>query len=288
MSATGTSTTSEKDLRAGLITDNHERFVHEEFKGLFAKRSAAANDGEPTGTAGDVNNLIGDRNCFQWHVIGTQTILGPVRTSAGLNICLDAENNDGIELTLGCEEPANTVISNVAGATRGTFVVGTDPAFYASFKFTLADVSGLDACLFGFRKCEAYQAVLENAYDEMAAFDVRAGDIYITTILNNASNSDTDTTQNWLDTETHTLTVIVDSLGAMFGTPRGVYFEIDGVKPTAVPSTLFRFDSGEIVQPFFGYRHDTDVCDTVIAKIWESGLVGGGVGQLTQWASQRS
>lgn len=288
MASTGQSLNSSRDIRAGLRADNNQRYVYETFKGNFTKRVSAANDGEPTGTAGNVNLLIGDRNSFEYHIIGTQTILGPVRTSAGLNLCLDAENNDGIELTLGNEQPEGTVISNVAGATRGTFVVGTDPAFAFSFKFSLADVSGADEVMVGFRKAEAYQAVIEDDYDEMAAFNVMSGDINISTILNAGTTGNTDTTQNWLDTETHTLTVICDSKGALWGTPRACYFEIDGAKPTTVPSSVFRFDSGEIVIPFFAYRHDSDVCDTIIAKEWESGLIHGGEtgGTFQQWAYQ--
>lgn len=279
----GVSINHETDVRAALQSDAHARYVYEDFKGHFAKRKSAADDGEPTGTAGDVNVLIGGKNTFEWHVIGTQTILGPARTSGGLNLCLDAENNDGIELTLGNEQPANTVISNVAGATRGTFVVGTDAPFFVAFRATIADVTGLDVYMVGFRKAEAYQAVIENAYDEMAAFNVVSGDIYTSTILNNASNVDTDTTDNWTDATAKTLMVICDSDGSLSqdGTVGKCYFCIDGVPPTTEASSRFKFDSGEIVIPFFAYRHDTDVCDTLVATLWESGLMF--TGQTSQY-----
>lgn len=284
MSATGVSINTVKDVRPALASDPHQRWVYETFKGHFAKRASAADDGEPTGTAGDVNILIGDRNCFEYHVIGTQTILGPVRTSAGLNISQDLTNNDGVEYTLGNEMPANTVISNVAGATRGTFVVGTDAAFGLSVKMTITDVSGADALFIGFRKAEAYQAA-EDDYDEMCAIGSVSGDIKVATILNNAATSTTDTTNDWADAATKTLTVYCDSLGGLWGTPRACYFEIDGAKPTTVPTSVFRFDSGEIVIPFLYLRHDSDVAESTILKEWNSGLLTGG-GHFNQLAYQ--
>jgi hypothetical protein len=260
---------------ASIVHDSTQRYVYETFKGHFHKAVGTDVGGDPTGAAGDVNILLGDRNSFEWHVIGTQTILAPVRTSAGLNLVLDAENNDGIELTLGNEFPEGTIISNVAGATRGTFVVGTDAPFFISFKFSLADVSGADEVMLGLRKAEVYQAVIEDDYDEMAALDVESGDIKLRTILNAGTTAVTDTTDNWADTETKTLMVICDSDGSLSkdGTVGKCYFSIDGVKPTAEATSRFKFDSGEIVIPFFAYRHDSDVCDTIIAKEWESGLL---------------
>lgn len=284
MANTGQAVNSPNDVRASLVTSAHQRFVYDEFKGHFVKRASAADDGEPTGTAGNVNVLLGDRNTFEYHIIGTQTILGPVRTSAGLNIAMDQDNNDGLEITLGNEMPADTVISNAAGATRGTFVVGTDPPFGFAFKCSIADVSGLDEFIVGFRKAEAYQAVIETGYDETAHLNCRSGDIYTSTILNAGTPTDTDTTDNWADAATHTLAVICDSDGSLYGTARAVYYEIDGAKPTTVASTLFKFDSGEIVIPFVAFRQDADLSGNIIAKVWHSGLTG--VGEFDQLAGQ--
>ena len=269
----GASINQDQDVRAALINDAHERFVHEEFKGHFTKRASAANDGEPTGTTGDVNVLVGDRNVFEYHILGTQDILGPIRTSGGLNLKLDATADDGIELTLGNEQPANTVISAVAGATRGTFVVGTDAPFYVAFKLTIADVSGTDDCAVGFHKAEAYQAAIDS-YDEWAALNVISGDIKIETELNAGGTTTTDTTDNWADTETKTLMVICDSNGSLSndGTVGKCYYFIDGQKPTTEPTSRFKFDSGEIVIPFFYYLFDTTTPGAMTAKLWESGL----------------
>lgn len=270
----GVSVGQDQDVRAALINDVHERFVHEEFKGYFAKRASAANDGEPTGSAGNVNVMVGDRNSFEYHIIGTQTILGPIKTAAGYNLAMDQDNNDGVEYTLGNEQPADTVISGTAGATRGTFVVGTDAPFYFAFKATVATIAGMDEFIVGFRKAEAYQATIETGYDETAHLNVRSGDIYISTILNGGSPTDTDTTDNWGAAETHTLMVLCDSDGTLSqdGTVGKCYFMIDGAAPTAEPTSRFKFDSGEIVIPFFAFRQDAALSGAINAKLWESGF----------------
>ena len=264
----------DNSVHAALVHDSTQRYVFETFKGHFAKRLSAADDGEPTGTAGNVNVLVGDRNCFEYHVIGTQTILGPVRTSAGLNISQDLTNNDGVEYTLGNEQPEGTVISNVAGGTRGTFTVGTDAPFFLAVKMTITDVSGADALFIGLRKAEAYQAA-EDDYDEMAAIGSVSGDIKTATILNGAATTTTDTTDNWADAATKTLMVICDSDGSLSkdGTIGKCYFSIDGEKPTTEASSRFKFDSGEIVIPFLYLRHDSDVAESTILKEWESGFL---------------
>lgn len=269
----GVSINSEQDVRASLINDVHERFVHSEFKEIPVIRASAVAQGEPTGSAGDVNTMVVGPNVFQYHSIVGQTILCPTKTALGLNVSQDLTDNDGLEYTLGNEFPADTVISSTAGGTKGTFVVGTDAPFYASLKLLLTDVSGTDDCLWGFRKAEAYNATVDD-YDEMAAFNVISGDIKIETILNNAATTTTDTTDNWADTETKTLTVLCDSDGSISndGTVGKCYFFIDGLAPTAEAATRFKFDSGEIVIPFFHMLHATDVAETTTFKMWESGF----------------
>ena len=272
------------DVRPALNSTEHQKYVHEEFLSSFNAFVEGTPMGDPTGAAGDVNGLMFDRNLFQYHIIGTATILAPALTATGLDLSLDKADNDGLELTLGCEHPEGTVIS---ARGRGTFTVGTDKPFYIAFKVSNADVSGTDEFMVGFRKSELYQAVIETAYDEMAAFNVRSGDIFTTTILNSSSGTvtDTDTTDNWADADTKTLTVWCDSDGSRLGTARAVYYEIDGVKPTTVPTALFKFDAGEVVIPFFAYRYATTTPGVIEAKLWESGIIGG-VGEMNQVAKQ--
>ena len=219
---------------------------------------------------------------MQYHVLGTQTILGPARVDAGLNITQDLTDNDGLEYTLGVEEPADTVIADTAGSSAGTFKVGTDKPFFVRLNFKLTDVSGTDDCALGFRKAEAYQANVDD-YDEMAALNVISGDIKIETILNAAATTTTDTTDNWADAETKTLMVIVDSDGSLYGQARAVYYEIDGAIPTALPTAAFKFDADELVVPFFYFLNASDVAESTILVSWESGLIPGVNGGTTNF-----
>lgn len=279
----GVSIGQDQDVRGAVIHDVSERFVHEEFKGAFTKRASAANDGEPAGTTGAVNRLLGDRNNFEYHILGAgQTILGPIRTATGLNLKLDATDDEGSELTLGNEEPADTCISATAGATRGTFVVGTDGPFYFAWKMAIADVSGTDDCAMGFRKAELYQANLDD-YDEAAVLNVISGNITIETILNNGTTTTTDTLDDWADAATKTLMVLVDSDGSISqdGTVGKCYFMVDGLNATTDATTRFKFDSGEVVIPFFFYLFAATSPGAITAKMWESGLFP--MGQISQY-----
>lgn len=191
---------------------------------------AKAGAGAATGTAGDENICCLDKNTWEYHVLGTQTILGPTLGTYGLNIVQDETANDGTEYTLG-----------IKSFNKGVFTVGTDAAFYAKLKFYIDDVSGTDDCAFGFRKLEAYQANIDD-YDEMAALNVISGNITIETILNDAATIVTDTTDDWPDTGIHTLEVFVSSAGE-------VTYKIDGGDPTV--TAAFTFDDAEVVIPFF-------------------------------------
>lgn len=223
---------------------------HPIYKGKVLADGTTLAHAAPTGATGDENLMGFPEGTLEWHVNGTQTILAPALVATGLNVAQDQTANDGIEICPG-----------ILASSKAAFVVGTDPAFYAKLKFSLADVSGTDDCAFGFRKVEAYQAAIDN-YDEMAALNVITGNINIETILNNAATVTTDTTLNWADTETHTLEVLVSAAGV-------VTYRVDGITPPTVAS--FTFDAGEVVTPFFYFLHDTDICDTVILQSFECG-----------------
>ena len=271
----GVNINQEQDVRPSLVNDAHQRYVYIDFtKEMPTATVATRTSGVPTGTAGNVNHLAVRNAVLEYHVIGTQTILAPGRVDAGLDITQDDDNDDGVEYTTGCEFPADTVIADTAGSSAGTFQVGTDGPFGVALKVTLADVSELDEFMLGFRKAEAYQAVIETAYDEMAAFNCMSGDIYIDTILNNASNVSTDTTDNWADAATKTLAVICASAGSLSndGTVGKCYFLIDGEPPTTEAAARFKFDSGELVIPFFAYRHDGSASHDITVIEFESGL----------------
>ena len=216
------------------------KYVFTDYPRCMAKAGAGA----ATGTAADINliNVNGLEWCYV--ILGTQTIVGPTATATGLSISLDQTDDDGIELR-------PMILANSANPDR--FVVGTDPAFYASLKFKIADVSGTDDCIFGFRKLEADQAAVDD-YDEMAGLNVISGNITIETILNAGATTSTDTTDNWADAATHTLKVMVSAAGV-------VTYEIDALPPTA--TAAFTFDDGEVLVPFLFFLHSSDVAGAV-------------------------
>lgn len=214
--------------------------------------TAKIGGGAATGTAGDENVLHTAENAFEYHIMGTQTILAPRKTAVGLDIAMDQTDNDGVELTQG-----------ILARSKHAFVVGTDPAFFFRVKFKIGDVSGTDDCAIGFRKAEDYQAAIDN-YDEMACLNVISGDIKIETILANAATTTTDTTDNWADLETKELKVMVSAAGV-------VTYEIDGVAPTA--TAAFTFANGEVVVPFFYFLNASDLVDTLEITEWECGYL---------------
>lgn len=229
--------------------DGAERFVTFKDEPASVKKAGA---GAATGTAGDENLMRVGGSMFEYHIVGTQTIVSPALGSAGLDIGMDQTDNDGVELTRG-----------ITSASSLAFTVGTSPAFYLKVKASIADVSGTDAFMVGFRKAEAYQAD-PDSYDEMASLLVNAGNIFGAQILNNAATDEDDTTDNWADGETHTLEVYVSAAGV-------VTYKIDGADPTTAPAS-FTFDAAEVVVPFVYLRHDADVAGAVEIVSFDCGL----------------
>ena len=216
--------------------------------------TAKAGAGAATGTAGDENLLKMNGGIFEYHILGTQTILAPTLGTYGLDVGMDQTSDDGVELCLG-----------INARNRGVFTVGTDDAFYARMRFRIADVSGTDDCAFGFRKVEAYQAAIDD-YDEMAALNVISGNVTIETILNGGTTTSTDTTKDWADGEIHTLEVRVSAAGV-------VTYLIDGMAPATTAS--FTFDDGEVVVPFFYFLNASDLAGAVELIEFECGLLQG-------------
>lgn len=256
------------DVRAALRNDRMRRYVYEDFR-----TPIATFDGDGDGVAGTTgpNILVTGDNIFEYEGVGTMDSAVLIwNADTGLLLTSNmTSDNVGIEINLGNSAGAD---STTGLRSKGAFTVGTDDAFGASLNFTLADVSGTDFCFFGFRKAEANQAA-EGAltYTDYALLAVISGDIKIYTSLNNGTEGITDTTDNWADTENHTLTVLVDHIGR-------VTFEIDGVAPTT--TTSFTFDNGDVVMPFFRIQNATDIANGTVLKVWESGFQG--VGNLVR------
>ncbi|MHA1288243.1 MAG: hypothetical protein ACTSPB_12640 [Candidatus Thorarchaeota archaeon] len=205
-----------------------------------------------SGTAGETNVMILPDMNFEYNIKGTQDIILPQLAATGLDVGMDQTDNDGVEFTVG-----------ISAISPAAFVVGTD-AFYAKLKFSITTVAGTDDCAFGFRKAEAYQANFDD-YDELASLNVISGNITLETILNGGDTTTTDSTDDWVDAETHELEVRVDIDGV-------VTYRIDGVAPTT--TAVFTFDDTEVVVPFF-FMLQANAAQTgaLVLKHFECGLL---------------
>lgn len=171
--------------------------------------------GLPSGTA-NVENVVSLGNGFSAHYgsIGTSTLVALVATNAGIGEVLDATASEGVE-----------VCAPTWANSQKEFVVGKT-AFSMYAKITIDDVSGVNPAWWGFRLKEALNSTY-TAYTTYALVGLgnATGDIYTSTELAGGGNTNTDTTLNWADTETHTLEVRVGIDGV-------VTFFVDGYKPT--------------------------------------------------------
>lgn len=235
-----------KTHKAGAIEDD---FTFEEFK--TSPVCAKEGGGAASGTSGHTNVMATEKNIFEYFMIGTQTLLGPTIAASGLLCSLDLTENDGVEYSQG-----------ITARSKAAFVIGTSPAFYFKATLKVADVSGSDICAVGFRKTQAYQAAFAD-YTDKATLNKVAGDIYITTALNNAADAATDTTEDWADGESHTLEVYVSGGGV-------VTFKIDGEAPST--TAAFTFDDGDTVVPFLRILHDATTPGAIHLQAWECGL----------------
>lgn len=213
--------------------------------------NAGVGYGDPTGNDGDVNVMKTEKNTFEYRLNGAATAVAPTwSATAGLDITLDSTDAEGVEYTMG-----------IGARGKRTYVVGTDKGFFVEAILKPSDVSGLGELAVGFRKAEAYQALIDN-YDEMACLNVQAGDVKIETILNNAATVTTDTTVDVADAGTVTLRVEVDNRGQC-------RFYVNGSQYS--PSTQYRFDSAEVVVPFLHFLNASDVADDVFCTSFKVG-----------------
>lgn len=238
------------------------RYVHDFFRARPLATAVAG--GAATGSTGDINKL----NCYNpWNVpyeyaiLGAgQTIIIPVPAATGLDVALDNTADEGLQMIFG---------GDMLGTARGRlgYTIGTDPAFFAKLKLTLADASGTDEMYFGFRKAEAFTATVAN-YTDYASFAVltkaTAALVQTATNLNSGGQSAKSTTQTFADAVQVSFEVRVDAGGV-------VKFLLDGAPPTVTQS--FTFDTGDVVFPYFHFLHSADVSDTVILNELEVGFL---------------
>jgi len=225
---------------------------------------SAVGGGASSGTGGAVNAMQFPYSSFEYSPKGTQTITAPIISSisegvSALNNEMDQTDNDGVEICAG-------ILSSNPNAYKVAFSSarpgGQASPFFFRTRVTLATVTNTDDCAFGFRLAEAYQANIDD-YNDMAVLNVITGDIKIETILNGAATVTTDTTQNFVNGETHDFRVAVDAAGA-------VTYQIDGQAPTVTAAYSFR--SGIYVVPFHFFLHSASAAVGIRLLEWECGF----------------
>ena len=201
------------------------------------------------GTAGDTTlHSYADGLELTLYPIVAQDNDRPAAATTGMDYSYEQDDDDGIEWRM-----SDNTCKGREGLDR--FTVGKQ-AFFATMRFSIADVSGTDDCAFGFAKVEAHAAAIDGR-DESAVLNVISGNITIETILNNAATTVTDTTDDWADTAIHTLGVHVAKSGA-------VTYTIDGAAPTA--TAAFSFDAGEVVTPSFYLLQAADLSGAIVLE----------------------
>ena len=169
--------------------------------------------------------------------IGINTTFGPIYSNGNNGLSVLPTQTDDIGFGW-------VFATGFNADSPGNYTIGTSPAFFWRMQFTISSVAGTDECVFGLRKSESFQADYE-AYDEMAAFNIDAGNVFVETIINGVGPTKVDSGINWLDTETHEVMMVVGNPGTALG---AVEFFYDG---DSIGVNPFTFDDGEVVVPFF-------------------------------------
>ena len=205
--------------------------------------------GASSGTTGATNIMEFIYSAFEYNIKGTQTITAPVvaaysESIPALNPEMDQTADDGVEICGG-----------ILGISPTAFKIDSDygKPFYFRMRLGLTTPAHTDDCAIGFRKCEAYQANLDD-YADMAVLNVIAGDIKIETIKGGASTVTTDTTDTFATSSVMDLQVNVSASGA-------VTYLINGVAPTV--TAAYSFTDALFVTPFWFFLHDATNTDVI-------------------------
>ena len=211
-----------------------------------------------TGAATEVLGVHSGRHGYEYYcAAGTAAVVAPYQSADGLE--LKPQITAGaVELTMG-----TTALSRAAHVV-GSLLATDDKELYLQAKIKIDDISDVTEMWVGWRKAEAYQADPED-YDELCAFNVGKdadGQVEIHTILNNATTSETDTTETDIaNGGEHTFEIRVKNNGQCS-------FLFDGAAPTV--TAAFTFDSGEVILPFV--HLDTETGDPGVSiSEWKVG-----------------
>ncbi len=212
--------------------------------------SAGTGGGVATGATGDLNIMaLQEGVVMEQFILGAgQTIISPrMVTDGGLNIALDQVDDEGAEYNFGA----------ASETSRFAFTVGTSAAFQIDATFKVADSTGCEPLLVGFRKAEANNATVAS-YDTFASIGLRGASatdkVVLSTNLSGGGNIITDTTDAFTDGQTHKLSVLVSAAGV-------VTYLIDGSAPST--TAAITFDNADVVCPFIHFLNGTDVAGNV-------------------------
>ena len=220
-------------------------------------------NGAAVGTTGAINLMKTPYNTYEWHVLGAgQTIAVPVfdrATSRGIDFGQDQVATEGHQLRFGPNMPVG------AQKPRGSYIIGTDKAFYGKVMVRAQDASGLNPFVFGLFKQQAYQTALAS-YTDFAVFNAvvngTVADIQIKTSVASVVTT-VDTTQDWVDAFAIIFELRVTQDGR-------VSFFIDGKVPLATRSG-FQFAPATMVHFGTFFLHGTDLCDNLYYQLAETG-----------------
>jgi hypothetical protein len=222
-----------------------QKKTYVDFLGMPEPEVHLVHVGGQTGVAAGTDNkpnqwMFANGSCLEiWHGEASALIVPVKVAGVGLDISLDAVDNDQCEI----------IVADSLNSTGPCYTIGTDAAFRFDVKLLIDDVSDYSPVAVGFRKQAAFVddtpafADWKTAYTDMAAIGPEGSataDIEIYHSLN-GNDATVDTTDNWADGETKTLSVLVSAAGV-------VTYLIDGAAPTTTLAQTF--DDGDVVIPF--------------------------------------
>lgn len=214
------------------------------------------------GATGDFNLLTlptGTR--LGYFVLGAGQTLTPTIVANGLDIGGDQTDDEGFE-----------IVSHMLGAQGVPFVVGLDGGFYIRAKILIADVSGTDEFLVGFRRAEAVQTVYTSIADYAAlGWNTSANPALIKTLTgNDGTDVATSTTQTVADARAITFEVRVSATGVVSYLHDAA---TAGVMAAPTASAAFTFDNGDPLVPFIRLLNSSDLAGEVAIQTLEVGYL---------------
>jgi|WetSurSiteA1Bulk_404760.scaffolds.fasta_scaffold03632_2 hypothetical protein len=261
-------------------------YLYDDFKGgsPFMWTNATTVPSLPTASITQVDSIITPAgNYYHFYQTSEQTILPAFVAGGGLDLACDEVNNEVCELVPGGNDAASSLAR----------VIGTSPDFFIKAKITLADASGSDQAIIGWRKQEAFAVPVsflttgDPTYTDVigigfAGTKADPNPIRMVKDLNDAGSCTVQAASfTWADTLTHVLEMRVIGRRAYFyinGCILGSKISRDGdnnsiTAQNTVSGPNWSFDSGDTVIPFIFVRHDGDVLESFVIEELEIGAL---------------